>query len=54
MYNHDIERFKLLFIILKFIGSLFMIGSSLTMFYRYFLSDFDDFNTSDISNVTIY
>ena len=54
MYNHDTERFKLLFIILKFIGSLFMIGSSLTMFYRYFLSDFDDLNSSDISNVTIY
>ena len=54
MYNHDVERFKILLIIINFIGSGLVLISSLMVFHRYFLSDYEDLNASDLSYVTIY
>ena len=54
MYNHDVERFKILLIIIKFIASGLVIISSIAVFHRYFLSDYEDLNASDLSYVTIY
>ena len=52
-YNYDRDNKKSLFSGLKFTGNGLIIFSSLSLFQRYFCSDFDDLNTSDLSTVTL-
>ena len=52
MYNFD-NSFNKFEYILKFIGNGFIIFSGFCLIHRYFLSDYDDLNTTDLSNVTI-
>lgn len=53
MYNFDEDSFFNFICILKFIGSGSIVFSGICLIHRYFLSDYDDLNTSDLSNVTI-
>jgi hypothetical protein len=53
MYNFDEDSFRKFVIILKFIGNGSIIFSGFCLIHRYFLSDYDDLNISDLSNVTI-
>ena len=53
MYNFDEDSFRKFVIILKFIGNGSIFFSGLCLIHRYFLSDYDDLNISDLSNVTI-
>lgn len=54
MYNYDNEtNSKLIYIILKISGNGLIILSGISLFNRYFFSDFDDLNVSDLSNVTL-
>ena len=52
MYNFD-STFNKYEILLKFIGNGFIIFSGFCLIHRYFLSDYDDLNVSDLSNITI-
>lgn len=53
-YSYDLETFNLFVIILKFVGNVLILFSGIIVFHRYFLSDYEDLNASDLSNVTIY
>ena len=53
MYDFDPQKYEMLFILLRIGGSLLIVFSSLFLFNRYYLSSFDDLNTSDISNITM-
>lgn len=53
MYNYDEDSFNKFTNILKVIGNCFIAFSGLSLIHRYFFSDYDDLNTSDISNITI-
>ena len=53
MYNYDQETFNQFVTILKFIGNGFIILSGISLVHRYFLSDYDDLNASDLSNITL-
>ena len=53
MYNYDQETFNQFVTILKFIGNGFILLSGISLVHRYFLSDYDDLNTSDLSNITL-
>ena len=53
MYDFDPQKYEMLFILLRIGGSLLTVFSSLFLFNRYYLSSFDDLNTSDISNITM-
>ena len=53
LYNFDRESLKYLFISLKLSGNLFIVFSGICLFHRYFCSDFDDLNISDLSNATL-
>ena len=52
MYNFT-EDYNKFLLILKFIGNGFIVLSGFCLIHRYFLSDYDDLNVSDLSNVTI-
>ena len=53
MYNYDQDTFKQFVTILKFIGNGFIVLSGISLIHRYFLSDYDDLNASDLSNITL-
>ena len=53
MYNYDENSFNKFVNLLKIIGNFFIFFSGLTLIHRYFFSDYDDLNTSDLSNITI-
>ena len=53
-YNtYDFEKFEKFYKILRIGGSIFTFFSSISLINRYYMSSYDDLNTSDISNVTI-
>lgn len=52
-YNYDRDNKKSLFLGLKYAGNGFIIFSSFTLFHRYFCSDYDDLNASDLTVVTL-
>lgn len=53
VYNYDDEKFKALYITLRISGSVFTLISSLCLINRYYMSSYDDLNTSNLSNVTL-
>lgn len=53
MYNFEEEAFFILLAILKFLGNIFVIGSGITLLYRYFCAGNKDLNTSDLSAYTL-
>ena len=53
LYNYDDERFKNFYMILRIIGCALTFLSSISLINRYYMSDYDDLNTSDLSNVTL-
>lgn len=53
LYNLDTIIFNRFIIIIKFIGNGFIILSGLCLIHRYFFSDYDDLNVSDLSNITL-
>jgi hypothetical protein len=53
MYNYDRKSLKTLFITLKIGGNICIIFSGFCLLHRYFCSNFDDLNTSNLSNVTL-
>ena len=53
MYNFEVETFFILLAILKFLGNIFVIGSGITLLYRYFCAGNKDLNTSDLSAYTL-
>ena len=53
MYNYDRQSLKKLFISFKISGNLCIIFSGFCLLHRYFCSNFDDLNVSNLSNVTL-
>ena len=53
MYNYDRKSLKKLFISLKISGNICIILSGFCLLHRYFCSNFDDLNVSNLSNVTL-
>jgi len=53
VYIYDEETFRLLVVILKFIGIFFILFSDIFLIFRFFFSGYDDLNTSDTSNLTV-
>lgn len=53
-YNtYDSEKFETFYKVTRIGGSVFTIFSSLSLINRYYMSSYDDLNTSDLSNVTL-
>lgn len=53
LYDYDIERFEILYNITRIGGSLLIFFSALCLLSRYYMTTYDDLNTSDLSNITI-
>ena len=53
LYSFEPIAFKNILIIIKFVGNGFIILSGICLIHRYFLSDYDDLNVSDLSNLTL-
>ena len=53
LYDYDYEKYKLFYKITRMGGSVLTVLSSICLINRYYLSNYDDLNTSDLSNITI-
>ena len=53
LYYPDQKKLDILPKVLQIIGSILALLSGIILQHRYYLSDYDDLNTSDLSNVTI-
>ena len=53
VYYYNIDNFRLFNNVLQSLGTVFILVSVISLIYRYFLSGYDDLNTSQISNLTI-
>ena len=53
LYDYDYEKYKTFYKIIRLGGSVLTTLSSISLVNRYYLSSYDDLNTSDLSNVTL-
>ena len=53
LYDYDYEKYKTFYQIIRMGGSILTVLSSICLINRYYLSSYDDLNTSDLSNITI-
>ena len=53
LYDYDYEKYKIFYKITRMGGSVLTVLSSICLINRYYLSNYDDLNTSDLSNITL-
>ena len=53
LYNYDNEKYISFYFILRVVGSFLTFLSSACLFNRYYMSNYDDLNASDLSNITL-
>lgn len=53
LYNYDNQDFETFYMILRIIGCVLTFFSSASLINRYYMSDYDDLNASDLSNITL-
>ena len=53
LYNYDNQNFETFYMTLRISGCIMAFFSSAFLINRYYMSDYDDLNASDLSNITL-